>query len=113
MPVGDVGMYACGLACCACCGVLQRRHNFDAFLKRLGSGHACKLTLNWLGTATRNSLQSMWTFTYPMTVSITAKFKAAKNAEKWTQTSEGLAGPWQGKTSQSAAQRIPLNMLPF
>ena len=28
----------------------------DAFLKRLGSRHECKLTLNWLGTATRNSL---------------------------------------------------------
>ena len=40
----------------ACCGVLQRRHNSDAFLKRLGSRHACKLTLNWVGTATRNSL---------------------------------------------------------
>ena len=40
----------------ACCGVLQRRHNSDAVLKRLGSRHACKLTLNWLGTATRNSL---------------------------------------------------------
>ena len=23
-----VGMYVCGLPCCACCGVLQRRHNF-------------------------------------------------------------------------------------
>ena len=33
----------------ACCGVLQRRHNSDAFLKRFGSRHACKLTLNWLG----------------------------------------------------------------
>ena len=43
--------YVCvyGPACCACCGVLQRRHNSDAFLKRLGSCHACKLTLNWLG----------------------------------------------------------------
>ena len=39
----------------ACCGVLQRRHNSDAVLKRLGSRHECKLTLNWLGTATRNS----------------------------------------------------------
>ena len=56
VPVADVGMYVCGPACCACCGVLQRRHNFDAFLKRLESRHACKLTLNWLGTATRNSL---------------------------------------------------------
>ena len=27
----------CGPACCACCGMLQRRHNFDAFLKRLGT----------------------------------------------------------------------------
>ena len=40
----------------ACCGVLQRRHNSDAVLKRLGSRHACKLTLNWLGTATRHRL---------------------------------------------------------
>ena len=32
----------------ACCGVLQRRHNSDAVLKRLGSRHACKLTVNWL-----------------------------------------------------------------
>ena len=56
VPVANVGMYVCGRACCACCGVLQRRHNFDAFLKRLGSRHACKITLSWLGTATRNSL---------------------------------------------------------
>ena len=56
VPVADVGMYVCGPACCACCGVLQRRHNFDTFLKRLRSRHACELTLNWLGTATRNSL---------------------------------------------------------
>ena len=85
MPVVDVGMFVGGAACDACCGVLQRRHNFDAFLKRLGSRHACKLTLNWLGTATRNSLSGDSPgghFTCPMTVSITAKFKAAKNNEK-------------------------------
>ena len=45
----------CVLLRVACCGVLQRRLNSDAVLKRLGSRHACKLTLNWLGTATRNS----------------------------------------------------------
>ena len=32
VQVVDIGMYACGAACCACCRVLQRRHNFDAFL---------------------------------------------------------------------------------
>ena len=35
VPVVDVGMYVCGAACYACCGVLQRRHNFDVFLKRI------------------------------------------------------------------------------
>ena len=34
--VASDGMYVCGPACCACCGVLQRRHNSDAFLKCLG-----------------------------------------------------------------------------
>ena len=53
VPVYDVGMYVCA-ECYARCGV--RRHNLGAFLKRLGSRHACKLTLNWLGTATGNSL---------------------------------------------------------
>ena len=53
--------------------------------------------------------ESMWTFTCPMTVSITAKFKAAKIATKWIPTSDGLAGPHVGKTSQSAAQCIPLS----
>ena len=72
----------------ACCGVLQRQHNSDAVLKRLGSRHACKLTLNWLGTATRNSSAHQMRvyvdilFACPMIVSITAKFKAAKNTEK-------------------------------
>ena len=32
------------------------RHSFDAFLKRLGRRHACRMNLNWLSTATRNSL---------------------------------------------------------
>ena len=45
----------CGPACCACCGVLQRRHNFDEFLKRLESRQPCKLTFDWLGRATRDS----------------------------------------------------------
>ena len=35
VPVVDVGMYVCGAACYACCGVLQRRHTFDPFLKRI------------------------------------------------------------------------------
>ena len=51
-----VGMYVCGAACYTCCGVPQRLHNFGAFLKRFGSRHACKLTPNWLGAATRNRL---------------------------------------------------------
>ena len=45
--VADVGMYVCGPACCAWCGVLQRRPNSDAFLKVLGSCHVCKFALNW------------------------------------------------------------------
>ena len=44
VPVANVGMYVRGPACCACCGVLQRRDNSDAFLKRLGCRHACKVT---------------------------------------------------------------------
>ena len=36
VPVIDVGVCVCGAACYASCAVLQRRHNFDAFLKRLG-----------------------------------------------------------------------------
>ena len=36
VPVVDVGMCVCGAACSVRCGVLQRRHNSDAFLKRLG-----------------------------------------------------------------------------
>ena len=50
----------------------------------------------------------MSTLTFRMTVSITAKFKADKNAEKRTPTSEGLAASLVAKTSQSATQRVPL-----
>ena len=56
VPVVDVGMYVCGLACCACCGVLQRRHLFDALLQRFGKRQSQVLVRHWLGTATRNSL---------------------------------------------------------
>ena len=56
VPVVDVGMCVCGAACSARCGVLQRRHNFDAFLKRLGKRQPQELVRHWLGTATRNSL---------------------------------------------------------
>ena len=70
----------CGLACCACCGVLQRRHNFEAFLQRFGKRQSHVLVRHWLGTATRN--KPVWTFACPMTLPITVKFKAAKNTEK-------------------------------
>ena len=50
----------------------------------------------------------MRTFTCPMTVSITAKFKAAKNVENWTPTSAGLTGPYREKNQKSDAQRILL-----
>ena len=52
----DVGVYVCSAACYACCGVLQRRHNFDAFLRRFGKRQPQVLVRHWLGTATRSSL---------------------------------------------------------
>ena len=110
VPVDDVGMYKCGATCHACCGVLQRRHHFDAFLRRSGKRQPQELVRRWLGTATRNNLSddsSIWTFTCRMTVSITAEFKGAKNEEKWTPTSEGVGGHLPGDL-KSAAQHIPL-----
>ena len=55
VPVANAGMCECGPACCACCGVLQRRHNFDAFLHRFGKRQSQVLVRHWHGTATRNS----------------------------------------------------------
>ena len=70
---------SCGAACYACCGVMLRRHNFDAFLKRSGKRQPQELIRHWIRTMTRNSLldeKSLWT------VPITAEFKAAKKCRK-------------------------------
>ena len=56
VQVVDVSVYACGAACFACCGVLQRRHNFDAFLTRPGKRQPQKFVRHWIRTAARNSL---------------------------------------------------------
>ena len=56
VQVADVRMYACGAACFACCGVLQRRHNFDAFLTRAGKRQPKELVRHWIRTATRDNL---------------------------------------------------------
>ena len=56
VPVVDVGMCVSGAACSARCGVLQRHHNFDAFLKRLGKRQPQELVRHWIRTATRHSL---------------------------------------------------------
>ena len=56
VQVVDVGMYVCGAACYAWCGVLQRRHNFDAFLKRFGTHHPLELVRHWIRTATSGNL---------------------------------------------------------
>ena len=55
VPVVNVGMYVCDPAHCACCGVLQRRRSFDAFLKRFGKRQPQELVRHWTRTATRNS----------------------------------------------------------
>ena len=55
VPVVDVGMCVCGAACSARCGVLQRHHNFDAFLKRHGKRQPQELVRRWIRTATRHS----------------------------------------------------------
>ena len=111
VQVVDVVMYVRGAACYARCGVLQRRHNFDAFLKRFGKRQPQGLVRHWIRTATRNSKSDygLCRLTSRMTVWITAKFKAAKNAEKTTPTSEGVVGSLIGETSQSAKQRIRLS----
>ena len=56
VQVVDVGMCVCGAACSARWGVLQRRHSFDAFLKRLGKRQSQELVRHWIRTSTRNSL---------------------------------------------------------
>ena len=56
VPVVDVGMYVCASACYACCGVLQRRHSFDEFAKRIGKRQPQEVVRHWLGTETRDSL---------------------------------------------------------
>ena len=55
VPVVDVGMCVCVAACSARCCVLQRRHNFDAFLKRLGKRQLQELVRHWIRTATHHS----------------------------------------------------------
>ena len=86
----------CVWSCVACCSVLQRRHNSDAFLKRLRSRHACKLTLNWLGTATRNSSSNESLCGHvraPWQCRSRLNSKLRQKTKKKTPTSEGLAGP--------------------
>ena len=51
VQVVDVGMYVCGVVCYACCGVLQRRHRFNAFLKRFRKREPQRLVRHRLGTA--------------------------------------------------------------
>ena len=53
VPVANVGMNVCGPACCACCGMLQRRHKSDAFLKHLGSGAAMRVNRPSTGSVQR------------------------------------------------------------
>ena len=54
VQVVDVGMYVCVLR--AVRAELQRRHNFDAFLKRLSNRQPQELVRHGTRTATRNSL---------------------------------------------------------
>ena len=56
VQVVDVGMYVSGAACYACCGVLHRRHNFEAFLKCFGKRQPQELDRHSIRTATRNCL---------------------------------------------------------
>ena len=54
----DTGTHnaAAALDVVCACGVLQRRHNSDAFLERFGKRQSPVLVRHWLGTALRNSL---------------------------------------------------------
>ena len=106
----------------ACCGVLQRRHNSDTVLKRLGSRHACELTLNWLGTATRNSISDdslCGHLPVPRQCRSRLNSKLQKIPKKWTPTSEGLAGSFRSKNTTtcsaaySAESRRQLYALPL
>ena len=109
----DVGVYVRGAACCACCGVPQRRHNFYAVLRRLGKHQPQELVRHWLGTATRNSAYQMTFYvdTYVSHDSVnhgyiqSCKKKAETNGLQLLRVWRAICG---SKTSQRAAHCIPL-----
>ena len=111
VPTVDVGMCVCGAACSARCGVLQRRHGFDAFLKRLGKRQPQELIRHWIRTATRHSLSDD-SLCGHLRVERESRSRLNSKLQKMpksrTSTSEGLAGPSRGKKPESASQRTPL-----
>ena len=94
VPIVDVAMYVCGAAGHACCGVPQRRHNFDAFFKRFGKHQPQVLVRHWIRTATRSGVSDYGVCRHlrvPRQCRSRLNSKLQK-CQKETPTSEGLAG---------------------
>ena len=106
----DVCVYVCDAACYACFAVLQRRHNFDTFLRRFGKRQPQELVRHWIRTATRNSLSDDSLcghvhVPWQCRSRLNSKRKVPKNG---LQLLRGWQAPCGAKTSQCAAKCFPL-----